>query len=252
MENKVKKYISVSEIFLGIQGESSFAGSLCIMIRLAGCNLNCKWCDTLYAKDDRNSNSLSIEKVLDYTIKLNMNNLTNKDNNIEGLWEKALNNQIPITNKFVVEVTGGEPLQQAGTIDLLKSLSSFYDNVLLETNGSISVKKVPKKVKIIMDIKTPSSSMEKNNNWNNLNILTPKDEIKFVITNRNDYEWTKKVIEQYDLFSKKITILFSPTPINLLKELSLWILNDKLPVRIQPQLHKLIWKDELETRYKIL
>lgn len=204
--------IKINEIFYSIQGESTKAGLPCIFIRLTSCNLRCSYCDTVYSF--YNGEDFSIPDIL-----------TN----------------ISRFNCKLVEVTGGEPLLQSETIDLLKALVQNGYTVLLETSGSLPINDVPNEVKIIMDLKTPSSKMVKKNLLSNIKLLKPTDEIKFVIGNQIDYEWSKETILLSHL-QGKLEILFSPVmgeiqPI----ELAEWILKDNLNVRLQLQLHKYIW-----------
>ncbi|RJP62254.1 MAG: radical SAM protein [Ignavibacteriales bacterium] len=205
--------LKVNEIFYSIQGESSNAGLPCVFVRLTYCNLRCSYCDTEYAfyegKDFRIGEIIS--EVNKYNCKL-------------------------------VEITGGEPLVQSESLILMKELCNLGYDVMLETGGSLSVNDIDERVKIIMDLKTPSSNMLKKNFYENINYLKPKDEIKFVIGSREDYDWTKSKIEEYNL-SNKFTVLLSCVfgkiePLTLVN----WILEDKLNVRFQLQLHKFIWQ----------
>ncbi len=207
--------LKVNEIFYSIQGESSYAGLPCVFIRLTYCNLRCTYCDTEYAFYE--GKDMSIDEILNEIKKYNCN---------------------------LVEVTGGEPLFQTGAFELLTKLCDQGYKVLLETSGSISIEKVDKRVTIIMDLKTPSSKMMKKNIYSNIDFLKPQDEIKFVIGSREDYEWSKEIIEKYDLKNKcKILMgcVFGELS-NL--DLATWILEDNLPVRFQMQLHKYIWEPE--------
>ncbi len=207
--------LKVNEIFYSIQGESSFAGLPCVFVRLTYCNLRCSYCDTEYAFYE--GKDMTIEEIIDEVKKYNCN---------------------------LVEVTGGEPLFQKESFDLLKTLCDEGFKVLLETSGSISIKDVDNRVTIIMDLKTPSSKMMKKNLYSNLDYLKSNDEVKFVIGNREDYEWAKKIIEEYNLKNKcKILMgcVFGELP-NL--DLVNWILEDNLPVRFQMQMHKYIWEPE--------
>jgi 7-carboxy-7-deazaguanine synthase len=143
----------------------------------------------------------------------------------------------------LVEVTGGEPLVQKECITLLKKLVDLDYEVLLETSGSLTIKDVPKQVINIIDFKCPSSGMKKKNHWDNINYLKPNDEVKFIIEDREDYEWAKMKIRQYNL-NKKSKILMSPSYNKIEeKEIVEWILKDNLNVKFQIQLHKIIWKD---------
>lgn len=207
--------LKINEIFYSIQGESTYAGLPCVFIRLTYCNLRCTYCDTEYAFYE--GKDMSFDEILNEIKKYNCN---------------------------LVEVTGGEPLLQEGAFELLTILCDQGYKVLLETSGSISIENVDKRVTIIMDLKTPSSKMMKKNIYSNIDFLKPDDEIKFVIGNREDYEWAKEIIEKYDLKSKcKILMgcVFGELS-NL--DLVTWILEDNLPVRFQMQLHKYIWEPE--------
>lgn len=207
--------LKVNEIYYSIQGESSKAGLPCVFVRLTYCNLRCTYCDTEYA---------FYEGV---------------DMSIEEIIEKV--------NQFgcrLVEITGGEPLVQKESLDLMKILCDKGYEVMLETGGSLPIDKVDKRVMIVMDLKCPSSGMEKKNRYENIQHLRPDDEVKFVIGDRNDYEWSLKKIKEFELDTKCV-ILFSVVfgklePVKLVN----WILEDKLNVRFQLQMHKYIWKPE--------
>ena len=204
--------LEVTEIYKSVQGESTYMGLPCIFIRLTGCNLRCVWCDTTHAFHDGEKLSIHqiIDKVKSYNIKL-------------------------------VEITGGEPLLQKEVFPLMESLLKNEFKVMLETSGSLAINNVPAKVIKIIDLKCPGSGEENKNLWENLNHLTPTDEIKFVIADKADYEWSKKVLQDYEL-DKKVSVLFSPVFEKLkLKDLTEWILEDNLPVRLHTQLHKYIW-----------
>jgi 7-carboxy-7-deazaguanine synthase len=207
--------LKINEIFYSVQGESSKVGLPCVFIRLTYCNLRCTYCDTEYAFYE--GKDYSLDKILTKVKKYNCN---------------------------LIEVTGGEPLFQKESLDLLKMLCDHNYEVMLETGGSISTENVDKRVKIILDFKCPSSKMENKNFYKNVNFLKPNDEIKFVIGDKEDYEWSKKIIYKYDL-SSKCEILFSPVFGKIeYKELSEWILKDQLNVRLQIQLHKHIWEPD--------
>ncbi len=205
----------ISEIFYSIQGESTFQGEPCIFIRLAGCNLRCIWCDTTYSFNE--GHKKTFEEILS-EIKKNKTNL--------------------------VEITGGEPLLQKNVISFMKLLLHNNYKVLLETSGSISIKEVPKEVVIIMDIKCPKSGESDKNLWENIEYLKQYDEIKFVIADKSDYKWSKDIINIYQL-NKKHKILLSPVyEYNIAKDLAEWILKDNLNVRLNLQLHKILWNNE--------
>tara|TARA_B110000003_G_scaffold264378_1_gene289108 strand:- start:1161 stop:1802 length:642 start_codon:yes stop_codon:yes gene_type:complete len=204
--------LKVNEIFYSLQGESSYVGFPTIFIRLTGCPMRCGYCDTAYAFNT--GDNLTIEHILEVISQYKTKNVT---------------------------VTGGEPLAQKECWYLLKCLCNAGYTVSLETGGAISISEIDKRVKIILDIKTPGSGEEKQNFWENLELIKPKDEIKFVITNIEDYLWAKKVLIREKL-NEKALILFSPVYGDIEpKELADWILKDQLQVRFQIQLHKIIW-----------
>ena len=207
--------LKVNEIYHSIQGESSKSGLPCVFVRLTYCNLRCAYCDTEYAFYD--GEDKSIEEII---------------------------NEVKKYNCKLVEVTGGEPLVQKECLDLMKRLCDEGFDVMLETGGSLTIKDIDERVQIIMDLKCPSSKMEKKNLYENINFLKPKDELKFVIGNREDYDWSKEIISKYDLKTKS-EILFSVVfgelePVSLVN----WIIEDKLDVRYQLQMHKYIWHPE--------
>jgi 7-carboxy-7-deazaguanine synthase len=202
----------INEIFKSIQGESSYAGLPCVFVRLTACNLRCSWCDTTYSFHEGTPMKVSdvIVKVLEYDCPL-------------------------------VEITGGEPLLQPNVFPLMSRLCDLGKKVLLETSGSVDVSQVDPRVVKIMDLKCPSSGEHTKNLYENLCFLDKKDEIKFVISSRDDYEFAKNLIYERKLPSI-CTVLMSPVWETLpLKTLAEWILADKLPVRLQTQLHKIIW-----------
>jgi 7-carboxy-7-deazaguanine synthase len=204
--------LEVTEIYKSVQGESTYMGLPCVFIRLTGCNLRCVWCDTPYAFHD--GKKLSIHQIIDEVKSYDIN---------------------------LVEITGGEPLLQKEVFPLMESLLKNKFKVMLETSGSLAINNVPAKVIKIIDLKCPGSGEENKNLWENLNHLTSTDEIKFVIADKTDYEWSKKVLQDYEL-DKKVPVLFSPVFEKLkLKDLTEWILKDNLPVRLHTQLHKYIW-----------
>ncbi|MGA7838970.1 MAG: radical SAM protein [Ignavibacteriaceae bacterium] len=204
--------LKVNEIYHSIQGESTKAGMPCVFVRLTYCNLRCTYCDTEYAFYD--GKDITVQEILEEVAKFDCN---------------------------LVEVTGGEPLVQDECLELMKKLGEKGYEVLLETGGSLPIKDIDSKVKVIMDLKCPSSAMEKKNLYENIEFLKPMDEVKFVIGTREDYKWTKEIISKYDLINK-CEILFSVV-FGQLKPLTLvnWVLEDKLKVRFQLQMHKFIW-----------
>ena len=205
----------ITEIFYSIQGESSYAGRPCVFVRTTGCNLRCVWCDTEYAF--YGGRDMSVDEVFD---------------EIERLGHGCR----------LVELTGGEPLLQRDIGDLARRLVSAGYAVLCETSGSVTVGRVPAEVVKIMDIKCPGSGEAEANDWRNLELLKPgQDELKFVIAGREDYEWAVRQLRERDL--DRFVIHFSPEFDSMdLRELAEWILADGLPVRVQLQLHKLIWE----------
>ena len=207
--------LKINEIYHSIQGESSFTGLPCIFIRLTYCNLRCSYCDSEYTFYE--GTDMSIDEIL---------------------------NKIKNYSCKLVEVTGGEPLVQKGCIDLLQKLVDLDYKVLLETSGSLTIKDVPKEVINIIDFKCPSSNMKKKNLWENINYLKLDDEVKFVIGNREDYDWAKNKIKKYNL-TNTCKVLMSPTYKEIEpKMITEWILEDNLNIRFQVQLHKEIWPEE--------
>lgn len=207
--------LKINEIFYSIQGESTYAGRRCVFIRLTYCNLRCTYCDTEYAFNE--GADKSIETIIDEIEKYDCN---------------------------LVEVTGGEPLMQKESLELMKKLCDLNFTVMLETGGSLPIKNVDERVKIIMDLKTPSSGMMKKNFYENINVIKKDDEIKFVIGSREDYEWSKEIIQKHQLIDKCPVLFF--TIFDKLEPVALseWILEDKLNVIFQLQMHKYIWEPD--------
>ncbi len=204
--------IQINEIYKSIQGESSYSGIPCIFIRFTYCNLRCSYCDTEYAFYE--GKDMTIEEILEKVESLDCN---------------------------LVEITGGEPLLQDGCIELIKNLEKRDHTVLLETGGALPINKVSSKTHIILDIKCPSSKMDDKNYWKNIKELKKTDEVKFVIGDKADYNWSKKIITKYDL-TKKCSILMSPVYDKIKpRKIVEWILKDNLEVRFQLQIHKEIW-----------
>ncbi|HIN13802.1 MAG TPA: 7-carboxy-7-deazaguanine synthase QueE [Gammaproteobacteria bacterium] len=207
--------LRITEIFYSIQGETSKIGLPTVFIRLTGCPLRCQYCDTSYAF--YGGEVMLFEDIIHQVTKFNC-----KD----------------------VCVTGGEPLAQANSKKLLKDLADLDFQVSLETGGSISLKEIDERVKIIMDIKTPDSGESTKNRWENLELLKQTDELKIVICSREDYQWSKEIIEQYKI-SEKCPILFSPCAESIdPRDLAEWILTDQLPIRFQMQIHKILWNNQ--------
>lgn len=207
--------LKVNEIYYSIQGESSRAGLPCVFVRLTYCNLRCSYCDTEYAFHD------------------------GKEMPADLIIEEVKKFHCPL-----IEITGGEPLFQAESVELMKRLCDEGFDVMLETGGSLTVKEVDKRVMIILDLKCPSSKMMKKNLYENLDYIKTSDEIKFVIGSREDYEWAKETIGKYNL-TGKCGILLS-TVFGALDPAKMvgWMLEDKLRARFQLQMHKFIWEPD--------
>ncbi len=204
--------IKINEIFFSLQGESSRIGLPTVFIRLTGCPMRCNYCDTAYAF-----------------------------NGGENLTIHAILAKVASYKTQYITVTGGEPLAQRECLDLLTTLCDSSYEVSLETGGALTIKDVDPRVKIILDIKTPGSGEVKNYHWPNLNYLKAKDEIKLVITDHEDYLWAKNTIQEKNLLGN-FDILFSPSFEQVeSQDLAEWILKDQLPVRLQLQLHKILW-----------
>jgi 7-carboxy-7-deazaguanine synthase len=207
-----ERRLLVNEIFYSLQGESTLAGRPCVLVRLTGCQMRCSWCDTEYAF-------------------------------YEGDW-KTLDEVVAEVEAFgcpLVELTGGEPLLQPATLPLLAALADRGYEVLLETGGGLDIAAVDPRVRRILDVKCPGSGEAPANRWQNLDLLTPRDEVKFVIADQVDYLWARDVVRERGL-AGICPVHFSPAwgacdP----AELAAWILRDRLPVRLQLQLHKLLW-----------
>lgn len=209
-----QKTLLINEIFYSIQGESTFTGLPCIFVRLTGCHLRCTYCDTEYAFYEGKERTVSdiLKQIASYGCNL-------------------------------VEVTGGEPLLQPNVIPLMEELIAKGNTVMLETSGAVSLAKVPQGVKKIMDIKCPDSGMSHRLEEENIELLIPRwDEVKFVISSRTDYDWARVTLQKYNLEDRGLQVLFSPA-FGTLSPLLLaqWMLEDRLPARLQLQLHKYIW-----------
>ena len=205
--------LRITEIFHSIQGESSHAGRRCSFVRLTGCNLRCVWCDSEYTFTG--GEKRSIDEIV---------------------------GQLRAFDCPLVEVTGGEPLAQPESFALIARLCEEGFEVLVETSGSIDITPMDRRAKLILDIKCPGSGEVARNRWANIEQLHPHDEIKFVLADRADYEWARGVIAEKKL--DRWTVLLSPVWGQLeMKPLAEWILADRLPVRMQTQLHKHIWGD---------
>ena len=208
--------LRITEVFYSLQGESKTVGKPTVFVRLTGCPLRCQYCDTAYAFEGGEIVSLErlIADVQSYQCKY-------------------------------VTVTGGEPLAQPNCLLLLKMLCDAELNVSLETSGAMSIESVDNRVSVVMDLKTPSSLESDRNDYGNISYLKEKDQVKFVICDRGDYDWAKAKLDQYDLQTKVGEILFSPSFEQLAAaELAQWLLDDALGVRMQLQLHKILWGSE--------
>jgi 7-carboxy-7-deazaguanine synthase len=212
-------WLRVNEIFYSVQGEGTRAGQRCVFIRLTGCHLRCTYCDTRYAFDE--GEWMTLDEILD---------------RVRGYG-------CPL-----VEVTGGEPLLQPDVYALMERLLHEFKTVLLETSGTVSIGEVDPRVVRIVDFKCPSSGEVERNDWSNVELLTARDEVKFVIGTRADYDWAGDVVRKHDL-ATRCTVLFSPVtappdsdaPTLAPSELAKWLLEDRLDVRLSLQLHKIVW-----------
>ena len=205
--------LNITEIFYSLQGEAREVGIPTVFVRLTGCPLRCNYCDTAYAF--KGNNPLSIEQILA---------------------------EISKYKTHYVCVTGGEPMAQSNCLSLLDTLIEKGYKVSMETSGSIDISKVNKNVSIVMDLKTPSSTEQHQNRYENIALLENKDQLKFVIASRLDFDWCCSILEDYEILSD---ILFSPVYESLKPaQLADWILEKQLNVRLQVQLHKILWGDE--------
>jgi len=209
------EHLKITEIFLSLQGESRSVGLPTTFVRLTGCPLRCQYCDTAYAFHG-------------------------------GEWRTVdeIVQQVAALGTRHVCVTGGEPLAQKGSLPLLRALCDAGHEVSLETSGAMTVAEVDPRVIKVMDLKTPASGEVERNRYDNLRQLTARDQIKFVLCDRADYDWAKRLMAEHDL-AARCEILFSPSHTQLpARELADWIVADRLPVRFQLQLHKYLWGDE--------
>ena len=204
--------LKITEIYKSIQGESTHAGRPCTFIRLTGCPLRCRWCDTVYSFEG--GKTLQISEIM---------------------------TEIAAAGVPLVELTGGEPLAQVESVPLMQKLIDNGYSVLLETGGSEPIDAVPPEVCIILDVKCPGSGMVERNRWENLGKLRPHDEVKFVIASREDFDWAVAKASEFRLPERHV-VLFSPA-FGLVKprDLAAWILETNLNVRLQIQQHKYIW-----------
>ena len=213
MDNLNNTTLNITEIFYSLQGEAKEVGIPTVFVRLTGCPLRCNYCDTTYAF--KGNNPLSIESIME---------------------------QVAKYNTHYVCVTGGEPMAQSNCLILLDTLIEAGYKVSMETSGSIDISPVNKKVSVVMDLKTPSSTEQSQNRYENIALLESKDQLKFVIASRSDFDWCCSILEDYDVLSD---VLFSPVYESLKPvDLADWILEKQLNVRLQVQLHKLLWGDQ--------
>ena len=204
--------LCVNEIFYSLQGEGTRAGERCVFVRLTGCNVRCSYCDTQYAFEE--GQIMTLDQVL---------------------W-CVRGYGCPL-----VEVTGGEPLLQPPVYQLLTTLAGEVDTVLLETSGTMPIQNVDPRVVRILDVKCPGSGVADRNHWPNLDLLTPRDEVKFVVLDRTDYDWAKDIIVRHGLLTRCPVLLSPVFGVLQPNELASWVLLDQLDVRVGLQLHKLIW-----------
>lgn len=208
--------LQINETFKSVQGESTHAGKVCFFIRLTGCNLRCSYCDTSYAWTE--GTARSVEDIV---------------------------SEVVASGCDTVEITGGEPLMQPETPVLAEKLLESGKTVLIETNGSLDFSVLPDRCCRIVDCKLPGSGMVDKNCWNAYQYLTERDEVKFVVSDRNDFDFALEVIRKYELFSKTGNLLFSPVWGKVkFDELAQWVVECGLPVRMQIQMHKIIWGDK--------
>jgi 7-carboxy-7-deazaguanine synthase len=206
--------VRIAELYRTVQGETTYTGLPCVIVRLAGCNLDCSYCDTPYAKEAHEGEILTVEEVLERIMQFSIS---------------------------LVCITGGEPLLQPEAPVLAQALLDRKFTVLVETNGTLDISALPHGTIVILDIKCPGSNMAAQVRWENIAHLKASDEIKFVIANRDDYEWALDVVRKFQLV-EKTPVLFSPAFGQLAPEtLAQWILDDRLAVRLNLQLHKYVW-----------
>jgi len=214
-------FLRITEIFHSIQGESTWAGVPCTFVRLTGCPLRCSWCDTAYAF--QGGTRMTFDEIVD---------------------------EVKTHSATVVEITGGEPLAHAGAVELADRLLDEGYTVLVETSGAFDVSPLDERVHRIMDLKCPGSGESARNMWENLEHLGRRDEVKFVVKDRADYEWAREAIREHGLDDRVRSgtlraLLMSPVWGEIdLEDFASWILEDGLPVRFQVQVHKLIWGAE--------
>jgi 7-carboxy-7-deazaguanine synthase len=205
--------VRINEIFHSLQGESTWAGLPCVFVRLTGCNLRCSWCDTAYAFYE--GHQMDVADVV---------------------------GKVDAFGCTLVEITGGEPLLQPGVHPLIATLLERGYQVMIETSGERDISALDSRVVRIVDLKCPGSGESERNRWSNLDHLTQRDELKFVVSDRRDYEWARAAIRTHRLSQRVNAVLLSPVFGKLeASDLAAWILEDRLPVRMQLQMHKHIW-----------
>ncbi|MEO5896033.1 MAG: radical SAM protein [Vicinamibacterales bacterium] len=208
--------LTINEIFHSIQGESTHAGRPCVFVRLTACDLRCSWCDTPYAFTE--GKKVSLDDIV---------------------------SQVKAYGCPLVEITGGEPLLQKNVYPLMQRLLDDGMTVMLETGGHISIEQVAPEVIRIIDVKCPGSGESHRHDWSNMDRLTSRDEVKFVLKDRADYEFARDIVTRYDLSTRVRAVLLSPVHDVLVpRQLAEWILGDKLDVRLQLQAHKYIWSPQ--------
>jgi 7-carboxy-7-deazaguanine synthase len=211
--SELEKTLTINEIYQSIQGESTWAGERCIFVRLTFCNLRCNYCDTEYAFYEGKKQTL-----------------------------KEIFDVVAAFHCPLVEITGGEPLVQKNVLQLMSMLCDAGHTVLIETSGAHDISDIDPRVHRIMDLKTPGSGEVDKNRWSNINHLTTRDEVKFVMGSREDYDWSYDKVRRFDLIKRCHAVLFSPIFGRIdPRQIVEWILADELDVRFQLQMHKFIW-----------
>jgi 7-carboxy-7-deazaguanine synthase len=213
---RMREQLRITEIFHSLQGETSTVGLPTVFVRLTGCPLRCQYCDTAYAFSG--GQIVTIEEILERVVAFDTRHVT---------------------------VTGGEPLAQPACLPLLRALVDAGFETSLETSGALDVGGVDPRVVRVVDLKTPGSGEVARNRWQNVELLTRRDQVKFVICDANDYAWARDICDEYGLSERVGEVLFSPSHTEMpAARLAEWILRDRLRVRLQIQLHKVLWGDE--------
>jgi len=208
--------VFVTELFMSLQGESSFTGLPCVFVRLAGCNLGCSWCDTPEARVREGAREMTVAEIVD---------------------------EVRAYGVDLVEITGGEPMLQEETSELAETLLAHFSQVLIETNGSVSLATLPERVVKVVDVKCPSSEHGGSFLMENLDCIQGNDEVKFVIGGREDYEFARDFVRAH-LGNKSAKVLFAPVSDALnVDRLAGWVLDDRIKVRVQVQFHRYVWKE---------